>query len=239
VIVPPGLKTFEGVISDVRRWFPYAEDGSESISEDIRVQPFRYFFAMVQMATAMEQYQAVGPSGQLPNCFPHKSSFVVQHFTLDTTGVLKLLLSPERRAHFAGKKIKDCKYQIWSSVFKINKAAFKCAFADFHFMLKTDGFSVSLIFALHKGREPATVEFPYVHDVPREEWDKLHRMRIVAFDPNKGNLIYAVDGDEPTSNVFRYTAGFRREGTGQRKREQQRQKVKTKEMDSDGLHNIL
>ena len=73
--------------------------------------------------------------------------------------------------------------------------------------LKTDGISCSLLFKSNCKHKITSIHEKYLEDL--SSYEELLEKKIVAIDPNKGNLMYCFDG----KNVLRYTQAQRRHET--------------------------
>ena len=84
-------------------------------------------------------------------------------------------------------------------------------------MIETDGVSCSILFVRKdvinkrsKGESVTIEKEKYIDDLTTEEYSRLQSKKIVAYDPNKSDLIYCVDEDSKYTNQFRYTQDSRR-----------------------------
>jgi len=90
---------------------------------------------------------------------------------------------------------------------------------DFSFSsLKTDGVGCSLLFKYKTKRKAYKFQEKYLENL--QTYEELLDKKIVAIDPNKGNLMYCYDG----KNVLRYTQAQRRHETKKTKYKHIRQK---------------
>ena len=88
-------------------------------------------------------------------------------------------------------------------------------------MIETDGISCSIVLLRRdktgkkikskkvKGREK------YIDEL--EDYSMLEDKKIVGIDPGKCDLIYCTDGDDKTSNTYRYSQDRRRKETKTKK----------------------
>ena len=223
--IPATLAHFTGMINDLRQRLPARAPRHPAVAYDLKVRPLAYFPVMLYMVDQMERvYEA-----KLPSLFPLKRSFIVDHCPLDTRAVLEFLCSAETKRRCRGN-IRAHENEIWAEIFKINGPAFKATFAAFDFFVKTDAFSMSTNFKLNEA-VPARGYQPekYVQNLTPEEREHLVGKRLVAYDPNKGNLVLAVNGDGQDADVFRYTAQYRRVEGKMKKYEKKRLKIKQQE----------
>lgn len=226
--IPATLQPFEWLITSMRARLPARAAEHPEVAYNVKVRPLAYFPAMLWMVDQLERLCA---GVKLPNLFPLKRSFIVDHCQFDTTAVLKLLCSAETRnrynRHIREEGVKDA---IWGEVFRIDRRAFKASFAKFRYIMKTDGLSMSIIFTLDDDKPPRAIKADtYVQDLSAEDLQRYAGMKLVSFDPGKGNLFFAVDGDGLAAHVMRYTAQFRRVDGKHKKYGKKRLKIKKEE----------
>ena len=224
--IPATLAIYTDLINDVRQRLPARAPRNPAVAYDVKVRPLAYFPVMLYIVDQMERLNWP----KLPSLFPLKRSFIVDHCPLDTRAVLEFLCSAETKQRFRGD-IQEHDKEIWAEIFKIDDSAFKENFADFNFYVKTDAVSTSINFKLKEGVSARGYRpGPYVQDLTPEEREVLANKTLVAFDPNKGNLMLAVNGDGHDADVFRYTAQYRRVEGKMKKYEKKRLKIKNEEI---------
>ena len=111
----------------------------------------------------------------------------------------------------------------------------------FHHMIETDGVSCSII--LKRKDKVGTRQLPkqkgveekYIDEITAEEREKLADLKLVAIDPNMGDLLYCVDSDQRDQTKFRYTQNTRRKETKFKKYHNLRQDMKKKVIDGKSV----
>ncbi len=89
---------------------------------------------------------------------------------------------------------------------------------EFHHMIETDGVSCSIILKRKAaaGKQPKPQKGggeQYIDEITAEERAAIVNLKLVAIDPNMGDLLYCVDSDERDQTKFRYTQNTRRKET--------------------------
>jgi len=88
-------------------------------------------------------------------------------------------------------------------------------------MIETDGVSCSILL-IRKDKAGMIVKQPkvkkdggekYIDEITDEEREELVDLKLVAIDPNMGDLLYCVDSDQKTQTKFRYSQDMRRKET--------------------------
>lgn len=144
---------------------------------------------------------------------PIRSSIKPSYITIDTT-VLIVLFGPKGKKQAMKENVCGNK-NFWNEIFDMKNKVFKRNNFVFNDMIKTDGLGTSLLFIRRdlygKERVPQTIEVKeqYITEAPNK--DELNQKKVVAIDPNKGDIIYCIDDERTT---FRYTANQRRFETG-------------------------
>lgn len=159
---------------------------------------------------------------KLLNVFPLRTEIIPKHIKLDTTTLVHMLLRKEQgnKDFYTTKgNLKKYEDKIWDFFFRTERQCFYKKDYKFHHMILTDGVSCSILLLrndligkrLPKDKIKFTEE--YIDELKDDEYEKLQDKKIIAYDPNKGDLIYCVDSDNKDSNKYRYTQDSRRKET--------------------------
>jgi hypothetical protein len=190
------------------------------IAYDIKAKPIDYLPCMLFMMKQIEL-----KSETIQNVFPMRSSISPHYIRLDTTTLINLLLRKEQGSkvdYLREGNLKKNEDKIWEFFFRTERKLFEKTNYSFHHMISTDGVGVSILF-LRKdlvGKRIPTMnktinQEKYIDELPDV---KLYQSKkIVAIDPNKGDLVYCVDGCSKDSNTFRYSQDQRRKETKMKK----------------------
>jgi hypothetical protein len=131
--------------------------------------------------------------------------------------------------------------EVWKEFFKTHMKYFHCVEDKhdytFHNMIETDGVSCSIIL-IRKDKAGTIVKQPkqkgvgekYIDEITDEERKELAHLKLVAIDPNMGDLLYCVVGDQCGQTKFRYSQNMRRKETKFKKYRNLRQAMK---------HNVI
>ena len=193
-----------------------------SIYYDLQCNPNDYFICMFKMANIMEKrgYNCY-------NLFPMRTDISPKHIKIDTTSIIHMLMDESKclsKTYFLTEgRLKKYEDKIWNFFFRTELSCFKKKKYTFHHMICTDGVSCSILLIrndmigkrIPKGKKVNTEK--YIDELEKKDYDRLINKTLVAIDPNKGDLIYAVDGIEKERNQFRYTQDQRRKETKQKK----------------------
>jgi hypothetical protein len=192
-----------------------------NIKYDIKANPNDYFSYMLFM---MKQIELTGETIQ--NVFPMRSSISPHYIRLDTTTLVNLLMRKEqgnKGDYLTEGNLKKNEDKIWGFFFRIERKLFSKTGYSFHHMISTDGIGVSVLFIrkdLVGKRLPSKTKMNqeiYIDDLSNTDITKYQSKKIVAIDPNKGDLIYCVDGATKDANTFRYSQDQRRKETKSKK----------------------
>jgi hypothetical protein len=192
----------------------------DNIKYDIKCSQLEYFPCMIFM---MKQIEMSGETIQ--NVFPLRSSILPHYIRLDTTTLVNLLMRKEqgnKGEYLTDGNLKKNEDKIWEFFFRTERKLFHKSNYSFHHMLSTDGIGVSILF-LRKdlvGKRIPSVKKKkndelYVDEI--KDTTSLQTKKIVAIDPNKGDLVYCVDGCSKDSTTFRYSQDQRRKETKSKK----------------------
>ena len=144
---------------------------------------------------------------KLFNFLPIRRSIIPSYITLDTCALISLFFQEGKCKGKYLSSIDKYKDLVWAKIFKLDTRMFKKKGYSFNYLLKTDGYGVSIIFGYH---DPTINKFKKKPVIPEEDYiDKqdnvqeiLQDKNYVVMDPNKEDLIYCLDKN---GNYFRYT----------------------------------
>ncbi len=191
----------------------------DSLYYDLQCFPQDYLPCMVYMMKHIEQLEF-----SVNNVFPMRSNITPKHIRLDTTTIIHLLITKKQgnKSNYLFKgNLKRFEDKIWKFFFNTEKQCFKKKHYKFHHMIETDGISCSILML----RNDLVGKRVKMNKIPKKEeyidelksYSKFKDKKIVAIDPNMGDLLYCVNGDTRERNFFRYTQNQRRKETKQKK----------------------
>jgi hypothetical protein len=189
----------------------------DSIKYDIKCNPMDYFKPMHKMMLMMDN------NGKyIYNLYPLRTSIVPKYMKLDTTTLVNLLMETDKIKYKT--KLVELGDKIWNTFFKLDNKVFKLKHYKFDHSIITDGVGCSIQFIreeYYNKYAPKTKKLSgtelYIDELGDDEYDTLKGKQIVAIDPNKGDLIYCVDGIEKERNQYRYTQEQRKKETKSKK----------------------
>ncbi len=214
----------------------------------VKQHPEKYLYSFIMLAKLYEEYN-VGKEEKIKlfNIIPLQTSLVPNHICIDNQGLIDLLPKGEYKK-WANGNLKQ-KPTIWNWVFNLNRKEFRKKNHNFHFMIKTDGISCSIVFKMPASIENNYVakkskyeEMQYIQDqIIREVKDqygnvqrfltpeglKMKEMTKVCIDPGMQDLIHCGAYVNGEFRSFRYTQNQRRFETKSRKYQKLREKIKT------------
>ena len=145
-----------------------------------------------------------------------RTNIISHSIKLDTTTLVNLLFTGRKSNYLFNGNLKSKQSEIWGLFFNTNLKCFTKSNYSFHHMIQTDGVSCSILFlrndlvgkklpkALKDSKEK------YIDELTDNEYNNLKTKKIVAYDPNKGDLIYCVNDDSKNAKELRYTQDSRR-----------------------------
>lgn len=83
---------------------------------------------------------------KLPQFFPLRSSLIPKHITLDTKALIELF-APEGTKGKRLSKVRNNRNQVWGEIFRMNNKAFRRNNYTFKYMITTNGYDASILFA--------------------------------------------------------------------------------------------
>ena len=177
----------------------------DSVAYDLECDPLGYLPCMIYMMAEIERAGRSIPF----NVFPLRTSCVPKHVTIDTTSLVALLHTGKGKSKRKADLSKEgTKQSIWNEFFFVNKRCFRKAGYDFHFMIRTDGISCSLVFSRRsRGKNSSTETYMEQDDVLRDK-------KLVGIDPGLNDLVFCID---ESGNKLRYSQDRRRKETKSKK----------------------
>ena len=218
---------YHWIIKDIRstllpKKLEYAEN---SIFNDLKVNPMNYLPQLMRLNFNFEQ-----DGIKLFHAFPLRSDVKPKYITLDTTSIIQLLLEPrikykvdELEPVTKSNMLVTKHKRIWFHFFNEANKCFHKKNYNFHYMIKTDGTGVSVLFDKPNTKvksknnyfnqeQAQQKEFCYLQEIKLTP--NLQKKNIVGIDPGKSDIIYCADQH---NNYFRYTANQRRFEIGTKK----------------------
>lgn len=193
-----------------------------SIKYDLKCAPFDYFKYMIDINKYFEIF-----NDKMITIFPIKPNNIPIHIKIDETSIVHLLMKHKKHIntnyYLQEKRIKHCASEIWNLFFRTELSCFKKNGYIFNNMISTDGVSCSILFVrkdlVGKFFKPKMnkKDEEYIDDLTLECYQRLMTKKIVSIDPNKGDLIYCVNGTSKDRKQFRYTQDQRRKETKKKK----------------------
>lgn len=157
---------------------------------------------------------------RLFNVLPLRTNIIPKNITIDTCALIQNFLGDEPTSkHLKNYKKGDNQFNLWNRFFKLNKRVFKKNKYAFHFMIKTDAISSSIMFIrLNKNGKPMKknnkrnkqeANVSYIEKT--EITEEMKKKKFVCIDPNMSDIIYCGLKDEQGKlQTFRYTQNQRR-----------------------------
>jgi len=178
-----------------------------NIYYDIEVVPQDYLPKMIYMIKYIENEEL-----SINNVFPLRSDIIPKSMRIDTTSLVHLLFTKKegnKSDYLTKGNLKKKENEIWKFFFRTERQCFSKKGYSFHHMIDTDGISVTILFIKDEyvGKKVPSnkikTQEKYLEDIQPKELKKLKKMKIVAIDPGKCDLIYCVDNDNKEANEFR------------------------------------
>jgi hypothetical protein len=186
-----------------------------NLNYDLKTDPFKYYTYLINMNKELKTRNK-----KLIRIFPQKSNCLISNITIDSdslsqifTDEIKNLIKEEKklissRLSKEEKKSKrkeitvnyrKNKEKLWNNFFYLDKIKKFCKNKKFHYLIKTDGTSCSLIFERNQNiQEYKPRYFTHCKD--------LNNKNKVVIDPGYNNILYCLD----EKNIkFKYTKEHR------------------------------
>ena len=179
------------------------------LAYDVKVSPQDYLRCMFEINKQMNYVNnrilknnalndTNNPIYKLFHVLPLRTSIAPKHMTIDTSVLLKLLIT-ENKGEYKGT-IDQISKKVWSLLFNIDSRIFQKTGYQFNNMIRTDGVSCSILFVkMDKNnkpcRQPLKNELLEIKNNDCEYIEnanitsRMKNMLMVAIDPNHGNLI--------------------------------------------------
>lgn len=185
---------------------------------DLIAHPQDYLLCMMNMMKSCEDQGYT-----IYSLFPMRDELIPKHITIDTTTIVHLLEMKGKDELVRNGNLKKNQDLIWSTFFKTERYCFNKKHYTFYHQINTDGVSCSILLIRKDLSSLKSKKISNLHISLQEkyideltDYERLKFKTIVAIDPNKGDLIYAVDSDQKTRTQFRYTQDQRRFETRQK-----------------------
>ncbi len=159
---------------------------------------------------------------KLFNVLPLRTNIIPKNICIDTCGLISNFLGNlSTSEHLKNYKKDNNQFDLWNTYFHLHKPVFKKKKYLFHYMIYTDGISVSINFIrkdidgnpLKKTiKNKKCCEDENIEYVEKAELtDEIKSKRVVCIDPGKSDLIYCGCKDQNDNLLtFRYTQNQRR-----------------------------
>lgn len=204
----------------------------KGIYYDIKSKPFDYLFGMFSLAFQLEHLKNQEEikekdiqnetiiNTKLFNVIPLRTNIVPKSITLDTASLLDLFYTGQNKGELYSTLVQN-QDRIWGEHFRIYSKMFNISSSKksedekykFHYMIKTDGISATVMF--HKSKEieidaEEEVEADdikvenykkdpiYIESLEQTKLNEMKRKKLIAIDPGYGDIIYSI------SNKNRY-----------------------------------
>lgn len=190
-------------------------ENNKKLKYNLKTKPFMFLKSLIYMN---KHLQEIGMNGF--NCFTLQTTNIPRYVEFDTSVILELL---GKAGTTNSNNIESLKNEVWNKYFRIQKTALKSSTPNsiykFNGSVKTDGISVSISYALHlnfengltikknqrykKGNikqlkidqkiKKSKIEFPYLDELSKEEFNNLKTKKKVYIDPGKNDIVYCMD----------------------------------------------
>lgn len=156
---------------------------------------------------------------RLLNVLPLRTNIIPKNICIDTCSLIQNLLQESTAEHLKNYKKDNNQYNLWNKFFHLNKRVFKKKKYKFHYMIKTDAISVSVLFIrlkvdgtpMKKMNKQCRSEDNTEYIEKIKFTDEMKNKKIVCADPNYADLIYCGSkNNEGKLETFRYTQNQRR-----------------------------
>jgi transposase len=214
----------------------YKED---NVMYDLKVYPEDYFKCMFKISKLIELY-----GGTLFNLFPQRTSVIPKHIKLDSTTIVNLLFECDK-GYYKTNLVKENR-NIWDKVLKLHLKVFRKKGYLFNNSIITDGVSCSILFIKENFYGKQVPSFKpkncnsekYIDELNYEDYDRIIEKKIIAIDPNKGDLLYCIDDTSKERNFYRYTQDQRRKETKMKKYQKIREELKEEKIDGKTIKEL-
>ena len=146
------------------------------------------------------------------NCFPLRTSTISRYITLD----YESLKSLHAECGDVENKLPLTKLELWNLYFKMDSRCMNRYQSEYDFLfIRTDGVGCSITYQHHKSKRGMAkqkhVEHKELYTHDEHEFD-METRKIIALDPGKSDLFYAIDSTTKTNQTqFRYTQSQRQQ----------------------------
>jgi hypothetical protein len=211
----------------------------ESVIYDVNVHPKEYFKCMFNIVKLIELY-----GGTKFNLFPFRVSIIPKHMKLDSTTIVNILFDKDKA--YYKNNLKNENYNIWNKIINLNLKVFRKKGYKFNNSIITDGVSCSILFVKEEyyGKFIPKFKFKnisnekYIDELSDDDYERIINKKIIAIDPNKGDLLYCIDNINKERNHFRYTQDQRRKETKIKKYQKIRETLKQHNIDGKTVKQL-
>lgn len=169
---------------------------------------------------------------KLFNILPLRTNIVPKNITIDTCGLIQNFPEESTSEHLKNYKKEDNQATLWKRFFAIdNCKTFKKKHYSFHYMIKTDGISISVLFIRNDENGNPLCKFQRKKSKTNNKKDdddednnenvqyiekvnitkEMKKKKVVCIDPNMSDLIYCSAYNKADElETFRYTKNQRR-----------------------------
>ena len=196
----------------------------DNVLYDIKSKTFDYLKPMIYLGIELEKiYDAEKDyhKTRLFNILPLRTNIIVKNIVIDTCGLIQNFLGDESTTKILQNyKKDDTQKKLWERFFKIDKRVFKKNKYSFHYMIRSDGISSSILFIRNDingepmKKKPSEIikeddMTEYIEKVKLTE--EMKNKKIVCADPGMSDLLYfGSKNNDGNLETFRYTQNQRR-----------------------------
>jgi len=247
--VKKDLITFGDLTSDVKyhEWikeqklklFPNKNKFEKnSIHYDLKSNPQNYLISMFYILDKLEKINddiiknnkinnKDNKQIRLFNVLPLRTNIIGKNIIIDTCALISNFLgNASTTKHLLNYKKDNNQFDLWNRFFKLDKKVFKKNKYTFHFMIRTDGVSVCILFIrLDKNNKPLKksnknnteeINIDYIEKIKITE--DIKNKKVICIDPGYSDIIYCGSKNKNGElETFRYTQNQRRLETRNKK----------------------
>ena len=208
----------------------------DSIHYELKSNPQSFLKGMFYINSQLEELNKNQDKQiRLFNVLPLRTNIVPKHICIDTVGLIYTILESDIVHHIKTYKKQNRYDELWSKFFNLKATVFKKNNYEFHYMIKTDGISCSIVFnkigytKFNKPINNSEIKSSYIEDTILTK--ELKEKKFVCADPGMSDLIYCGSRDDDGNlETFRYTQNQRRLETGNKKYRKLRERLSKETM---------
>ena len=164
---------------------------------------------------------------RLFNVLPLRTNIIGKNIMIDTAALISNFLCDEPTSkHLSNYKKDNNQFDLWNRFFKLNEKVFKKNKYTFHFMIRTDGVSLCILFIrLDKNNKPLKksnknnteeINTDYIEKV--EITNDIKNKKVICIDPGYSDIVFCGSKNKKGElETFRYTQNQRRLETRNKK----------------------